>query len=82
MELNINKKVELLFWDCHASMDIEYQSDNDGYTLALTEYQIDEEQSSENNSRLKRASVTEVYLSEEEIKEVIQGLQYLLTEKE
>ncbi|EQB35009.1 hypothetical protein M948_18050 [Virgibacillus sp. CM-4] len=72
-----NKKVTLMFWDCNASIDIENHEEMDSYTLSVTEYQVNEEKSSRDNARLEERSVTEVYLGEEEIQELIRSLQYL-----
>lgn len=80
--MNTFKKLELLFWDCHSSVDIEYHHDTEMYVLALTEYEIDQEKSTEHETKLKPSSVTEIYLSGNEIDSLMKALEYIRVQPE
>lgn len=80
--MNTDKKLELLFWDCHSSVEIKHSNSIDVYTLSITEYEIDQENSTKHETKLKRSSVTEIYLSASEIDSLINALDYIRQQPE
>ena len=75
--MNTDKKLDLLFWDCHSSVNIEYSTSTELYTIAVTEFEIDQENSTKHETNLKESSITEIYVSASEIDSLINALQYI-----
>ncbi|WP_277680352.1 hypothetical protein [Gracilibacillus dipsosauri] len=74
-----NKKVDLYFGDCLARFEIELH-DYDCFSVCLTEYQKNEEKSTDNNDFYEERFTTEVFVGEKELKSIIRAMQFMVIE--
>lgn len=70
----MNKKTELFMLDNQASVCIESNSVDDTVIFSVTEYEVDESKSTPDNTSLKAASTTEIYIGQEDALEVAKAL--------
>jgi len=73
------KKVDLHFDEELARFEVE-SHDFGTYSVALTEYQKNEEKSTDNHVYIEPRFTSEVFVSQKEIKSIIRALQYLVDE--
>jgi len=75
-----HKKVDLYFGDI-ARFEVELH-DHDCFSVCLTEYQKNEEKSTYGNDFYEERFTTEVFVGEEEIKSIINALQFMVGEND
>lgn len=78
----MHKKTELFLEDCNAGVCVESDTDNDLIVFSLTEYDIDETKSTDNDVHLFPRSTTEIYIGEKETGAIIGALIETLGEED
>jgi hypothetical protein len=76
------KTIDLSFMDSDSRFVAGYNHDSDSVIFTVNDFIKDEEESTENHLVMKENDKLEVYLSSDELKELIRSLQSILPEGE
>jgi len=74
-----HKKVELL--NVEAGYGVTVEDNGMHYTLCITEYKEDEENSTDIHKHHIATSTTEIYIDDKELREIINALMYIEDEE-
>ncbi|MCA1029320.1 hypothetical protein LCM23_25235 [Cytobacillus kochii] len=80
--MEYTKKMQLFLQESYALIEMEYYAFADSVTLTVNELDRDEENSTSDNEVLKTIRSSEIYISVDETKELINSLKNLLPLKE
>lgn len=76
----MNKRTELFFDECRASVSVESNSDDDSITFSITEHDVNEKKSTNAVEHLEPVSTTEIYIGHKEATAIFEALLETLDE--
>ncbi len=72
------KNINLMLWEADAQFNLEYDENNDLFTITTYEMVEDEEKSTKEKKVMKKGDCTELFLNRSEVEVFIKSLTSLL----